>query len=322
MNSSVIVDSLYDQRRRVVLRAVEDTVSAALGSTVDAVAAAVEMASRGLDSARGDDADRSDNYPVPARVPYRVSDMPLLPAAARRTMGSDEIAGIVASIAADEKLTAYEALAVRRRLSAVAAPGDVMRMAEHAEAAEFGFGSMRGRNRRAVGDNDISRFPSAAYFGMHVAQRVAAGWGAYDLHIMQGVAATGDRLITFSFGTAPTASVGVQKLVARLVMWMLTNKGSDLVDAEYGSRLLTGIAGLDVERASLRVSHVLSETLDEWASEANDSLPPEERLAGLELTAVAISNGSVVARIKVTTGAGAETPVVLPLLRPEVAYGR
>lgn len=324
MSTSTVVDSIARQTREVILRAVADTVGGATGATPADVAAATVQATKLLDApetARQREY-RAITYVVPDIVPYSVSDIPSLSVVVSRRTSDDTIAAMVAKIKNVAGQFGYSAaLEVSRRIASVVYPADMVKMAEHEGIASFGFGEAMTAPTTSPSLYAVERVPSAAYFGSHVAQRLMYGWGTYDLHIMQGVAPKGDQMITLAFGLQPAAAAGVQKLVARLVLWLLTRKGSDLVDPNYGSTLMSQIYGDNAVQARINVSQALSDAVYQWRRAEAGGLPADEQLVAIRLLSLVASAGVLVLRIKIVTRAGDEVQAVLPLSEPEVGYG-
>lgn len=324
MSTSTVVDSISRQTREVILRAVADTVGRATGATSDDVAAATAHATKLLDAPELERqrAYRSVTYVVPRVVPYSLHDIPVLDVVVSRKTSDHTVAGLVAKIKETCGQYAYaDALEVTRRLAAVVYPADAVGMAEHDGIARFGTGEAVEAPNMPASQYAVERVPSAAYLGAHVAQRLMYGWGTYDVHIMQGVAPRGDKLITLSFGLQPTAAIGVQKLVARLVLWLLTRKGSDLIDPNYGSILMSQAVGNEAMQARINIAQALNDAVLQWQQSDDAGLPADEQLMAIEMLALTVMQGSVVLRIKIITRAGDEVQAVLPLSEPEVGYG-
>ena len=324
MSTSTVVDSIARQTREVILRSVKDTTTRATGATPADVSAAVVQATKILDAPELERqrAYRSITYVVPSVVPYSPSDIPVLEVETERRTSDATIANMVSKIKEVSGYLAYgEALEVSRRLAAVVYPADAVAMAADTGVAEFGFGTLLPAPAQPASLYAVERVPSPAYLGAHLTQRLLYGWGTYDVHIMQGVAPRGDRLITLSFGLQPTVALGVQKLVARLVLWLMTRKGSDLIDPEYGSILMSQMIGNEAMQARINVAQALDDAVLQWQQADDAGLPADEQLMGIELLSLAAVQGSLVLRIKIVTRAGDNVQAVLPLSEPEVGYG-
>lgn len=324
MSTSTTLDSISRQTREVILRAVADTVGRATGASADDVAAATAQSTKILDVPEllRQSEYRSITYVVPQVVPYSPSDIPTIGVVISRQVSDDAIAGMVAKIKeATGQHTYADSREIARRIAAVAYPADGVDMAEHDGVAVFGTGEAAAAPALPASQYAVERVPSAAYFGAHVTRRLMYGWGTYDLHIMQGVALRGDKQITLAFGLQPTAAVGVQKLVARLVLWLLTRKGSDLIDPEYGSTLMSQAIGNEALQARINIAQALDNAVLQWQQADDGGLPANEQLTAIELLALTVVYGSVVLRIKIITRAGDEVQAVLPLSNPEVGYG-
>lgn len=308
----------------MVLRAVQDSVSRATGATQDDVDRAVAGVADLLAAAKParTHAYREPGHIVPATVPASIADIPVLPTVATRKAPSEAIASTTAKISELTGGLGYSAaLQVARRLAAIAYPADTTTMSSHRGIAAFGFGESISGAELPPSPYAVERVPSAEYFGMHVLQRLTSGWGTYDVHIMQGVAPEGNQRITLSFGLQPAAARGVQKLVARIVLWLLTRKGSDLLDGDYGSKLFIPASVSNQLQARAYVSSALTDMLYAWKAKGDQGLPPDERLKTIDVLSVVARPGGLMVRVKVTTQAGSHVDAVLPVAAPEVTYG-
>ena len=322
MSNSIVAQSIDRQARAVILRAVVDTVGAAHGSTASDISAAVEHVEQRWATDLSTRRVRATRTIVPGTVPYRKSDIPVYATERERASSGEVVGSIVSRIAGETRVAYGAAREVSRRITAVLLPADSVALATGTGGAAYGTGAPQARVARVGGDYDMECIPSAAYLGAHVAQRVEFGWGTYDLNIMQGIQRVGDHRITFAFGEQPTAAVGVQKLVLRLVLWLFTRSGTDLVDTSYGSQLLSDVFGRDVLQARVKAMQTLAIAAQQWRGAEAAGLPPEEQLRTIELVSFEERLGSLLLRIKLITRAGVEVPIVLPVVKPEVDYGR
>lgn len=319
-----ITSNIEAQHNAVILRAVHDVVSQATGATQPDVNTALTEVQKLLDAEAQvrEEARRAPDFVLPRYVPAAIKDIPVLPVTVSRKAPEAAIASIAAKITEMSGGMEYaDALQVSRRVAAIACPADDTPMSTHTGIAAFGFGDAIEAPARPMSLYAVERVPSSEYLGMHVLQRLRNGWGTYDLHIMQGVAPEGNRRITLAFGTKPAATMGVQKLVTRVVLWLLTCKGTDLLDADYGSTMFAANMGAGVLQDRMQIEHALSDMVYQWNAAENESLPADERLQDAELLAVAAVPGSRVIRLRLTTKAGQSLEAALPLDDPEVRYG-
>jgi hypothetical protein len=113
----------------------------------------------------------------------------------------------------------------------------------------------------------------------------------------------------------------VQKLVARLVLWLLTREGTDLVDPAYGSQLLSQLRGNNVLQMRANIANILGSAVLQWRQTDDDGLPPDEKLESIELLSFSSVAGAMALRIKIVTASGDAVQAVLPLVEPEVTHG-
>ena len=140
-----------------------------------------------------------------------------------------------------------------------------------------------------------------------------------DLHIFQGVNAPNASDITPSFGLISNYCSGVQKLVQRYAILLLTELGSQELYPDFGSDLLTKLTSTSnnynrsdlftlFALANVKVSDVI------LAYQIENPLPLDEQLdvATLE-EIVTTTDGGVALRVNISTRAVGAIDFLLPL---------
>jgi len=319
---STVLNSLRDQYRSVVVRAVGESVSAASGSTpLDALSAIERVANKRDFRQESRQSRRGASSVVPNVLPYDRKDIPAPTPGESRRPPRAVTTSVVRRIARQGLLSAADARTVSGRLAAVTGQGDQALLVSRYFNTKFGTGEISSESTKIPSLYSMESVPSAEYLGEQIARRVAYGWGEYDLNFFEGVALEGDQPITFSFGASGSASIGVQKAVNRLVLWLFTRKGSYELDPDYGSTLLTQIVGGDIISARVRVVTAITSALSQWQGEDSLGLPDDERITGLRVENVIANPQSIYAKIRVFTAAGEEVTAVLPVSKPEIDYG-
>ena len=319
-----ITSNIEAQHNAVILRAVHDVVSQATGATQPDVNTALTEVQKLLDAEAQvrEEARRAPDFVLPRYVPAAIKDIPVLPVTVSRKAPEAAIASIAAKITEMSGGMEYaDALQVSRRVAAIACPADDTPMSTHTGIAAFGFGDAIEAPARPMSLYAVERVPSSEYLGMHVLQRLRSGWGTYDLHIMQGVAPEGNRRITLSFGTKPAATMGVQKLVTRVVLCCLPAKARICWMPTTAAQCLRQTWAQVCFQDRMQIEHALSDMVYQWNAAENESLPADERLQDAELLAVAAVPGSRVIRLRLTTKAGQSLEAVLPLDDPRCDMG-
>lgn len=307
------------QLERVVRRAAVEAVAGASDATSDDVArAAQHMDTR---QAAAPAVFRQTSL-LPRVVPFSSASLesPAAKTGESSRTAAQAYAAVVAR-ASSTRLSYADAATVSSRMRAALLPANSVAFSEGSGSARLGTGTRLPAVTRPVSPVSVGQVASPELLAEHVARRVTFGWGAYDLHVMQGTAPEGERRITFSAGTMPAAAHGIQKLVGQVAMLLLTRLGSDVVDEKYGSTFLAQTYGRDVVAGRLGVLRTLDDVRLRWQRGAAAGLPDDERLVSLTLEDMRTASGAVYARVRVTSAAGSQREISMPVVNPEVRYG-
>lgn len=126
-----------------------------------------------------------------------------------------------------------------------------------------------------------------------------------------------DHMLESTLEVAPTSGPGV--LANKVVKYLLTSKGSDTVDPDYGCRLIdfTQISKNQLSRLHMEVLDGISDCTKFIKSTEDKSLPAEDRLKSITLTDLKyggpLSRDSVHIYLKITTMAGTQALLEFPL---------
>jgi hypothetical protein len=140
-----------------------------------------------------------------------------------------------------------------------------------------------------------------------------------DIHVFQGVNAPKNSDITPSFGRISNFCTGVQKLIQRYTISLLTEIGSQLNYPEFGSSLIVSLTSSSnvYNRADLYAlfnianDKIQSEFL---AYDATEDISDDERLRNVRIARIeSTADGGVAIRLELQTFAGSELIFVVPL---------
>jgi len=139
-----------------------------------------------------------------------------------------------------------------------------------------------------------------------------------DLHIFQGVNPKGTAAITPSFGKISNYCTGIQKLIQRYAICLLTSLGSQPNYPEFGTRLVN-----QTFNSSLLVNQVDFVLIFGIANTAvikmfkefqrNNAAPPDEQLASARLKGISVQNGGLVLEITIYPMQSTPVNFILPL---------
>jgi hypothetical protein len=144
-----------------------------------------------------------------------------------------------------------------------------------------------------------------------------------DISILQYPdASIADAQIVFpEFGTSARFCTGVQKLVQKYVIILLTNITSQPNFPDFGTNFLytlkAGISPVDRVRASqifVLASFAAVTALRKYQV-ANPAIPAEEKIVRADLTSLDLYGGYVGFSVNITTAAGENVPFIVPLPR-------
>lgn len=140
-----------------------------------------------------------------------------------------------------------------------------------------------------------------------------------DIHIFQGVNAPNTTVITPSFGNISNYCAGIQKLVQRYAITLLTELGSQPDFSTFGSSLITRLNNTAVTLGAADVMGLFNlanakviRSFRAYQS-ANPNTYQDEELNTSYLVGVSRVNDKVSLRIKIVSMAGDIVQFVLPL---------
>lgn len=140
-----------------------------------------------------------------------------------------------------------------------------------------------------------------------------------DIHIMQNVSPTGLRPIALSFGTVSNYCAGIQKLVQRYTIALLTEIGSQANYPEFGTNFF---ANLKTRSQIISKNDLFSlfnlanvKVIREFRAyqAANPGLPVDEQLGTAYLEDVVLGNDSVGLKIRVVPITTDAVEFIVPL---------
>jgi hypothetical protein len=317
MYTSVIVDGIVAQQAGVVRRAALDTVAATSGSTSADIANAVEYMDVAAQRKRSQALTKSANLIIPRRVPYSIKEVPRLPVARRVGVALDVSALMERAKSLVNQVDG--ATKVVRKLEMLQA-GGALDIARSNDTTTLG-GGKKQKTPAAPGTFSVERVPSIPYLCEHISRRVDSGWGRYDIHFMKKQDVGAPDRVYFTLGSGQGVE-GMQKLVNRVITYLMTRRGTDIVNKDYGSLLLTSGHGNSTTQGRINVVQSLAMAVRYFRNIPGfDDLPSNERLLSLELLGYSTTGAAMFVRMKLTTDAGATATLTLPVSSPEVAYG-
>jgi hypothetical protein len=128
-----------------------------------------------------------------------------------------------------------------------------------------------------------------------------------DIHILQGVNPNQLSRITPSFGRISNYCAGVQKLIQRYAIALLTELGSQTKYPDFGSTLLRTLNNRNFKNNKADVFHIFNfanaavVTSFRAYQAKTKNLPDDEQLATAQLKDVVVSNDSVSLSIQLYT---------------------
>lgn len=139
-----------------------------------------------------------------------------------------------------------------------------------------------------------------------------------DIHIMQGMTVSGTSDITPSFGKISNFCTGVQKLVQRYAITLMTSLGSQENYPEFGTNLMINLNNrrLKLNRADVFALFNLAnaKVIKEFRLyQASSDQPDDEMLNTAQLIDVKITNTGVYLHIKVIPVQATAVELILPL---------
>ena len=140
-----------------------------------------------------------------------------------------------------------------------------------------------------------------------------------DIHIFQGVNPSALAIITPEFGKISNYCTGIQKLVQRYAISLLTELGSQDNYPDFGSSLITRLIRrggnmnrLDIYPIFNSANLKIITSFREY-QRATPGLPDDEQLSTAQLTNVIVAGGNVSLSIQIYPLSGGAVEFVLPI---------
>ena len=137
-------------------------------------------------------------------------------------------------------------------------------------------------------------------------------WSIYQIELSKNQVSPG-------FGKYGKFCAGIQKVVQKYAIILLTNLGSQPNFQEFGTDLIytiqAGISPVDILKATqifTLASHYAVSTLLDYQASTQD-IPSDERIVSAELTDISLYNGVASFSVKLTTEAGDSVGFLVPL---------
>jgi hypothetical protein len=142
-----------------------------------------------------------------------------------------------------------------------------------------------------------------------------------DINVLRSPDATvyGPQNVTVGFGKRPQYCAGLQKLIQRYVIVLLTNIGSQPNFPEFGTDFLYSLHGRTAPVDNLKASQIFNlasydaVTLLKAYQAERDDIPDDERIVSAALVDIALSVDSAAFDVQITTEAGTSTSFLVPL---------
>ena len=140
-----------------------------------------------------------------------------------------------------------------------------------------------------------------------------------DIHIFQGVDPSSSATVTPGFGTISNYCTGIQKLVQRYAICLLTELGSQANFPDFGSSLLNMLVRkggnmnrLDIYPIFNAANLKIIKTFRNY-QRATPGVPNDEQLSTAQLTNVIVAGGTVGLSIRIYPVSGGPVEFVLPI---------
>lgn len=140
-----------------------------------------------------------------------------------------------------------------------------------------------------------------------------------DIHILQNVNPAGTATTTLAFGKISNFCAGIQKLVQRYTISLLTELGSQESTTTFGTKLLGKLysRSLHLNKADVfpLFNQASSKVLKEFRRYQSDNpgLPEDEQLRGARLLDVVITKDGIALNIKVIPVSADPVEFLVPL---------
>lgn len=138
-----------------------------------------------------------------------------------------------------------------------------------------------------------------------------------DITFLKGVKASGRvtlEQVLFKSGNSGEVCTGIQKLIQRWVLMLLTPKGSMTFNPARGTTFMADLVSAysysDID-SIFRLCNM--DACLQVKKEESDSMRKEERLERVELQSIEFLKDSVLISVKLTSKFGEAAPVVLPI---------
>ena len=127
------------------------------------------------------------------------------------------------------------------------------------------------------------------------------------------------QTVSIAFGKNTRFCAGVQKLIQKYTVILLTNIGSQESYPDFGTsflyRLKAGISSVDNLLASqiFRLASYITVNILKEHQTADQTIPADERIASASLIAVSMYGGTAAFEISITTETGTDVSFLIPL---------
>lgn len=140
-----------------------------------------------------------------------------------------------------------------------------------------------------------------------------------DIHIFQGVDVSKSAVITPSFGKISNYCAGIQKLVQRYAISLLTELGSQPAFTDFGSTLITNLKNRNLRYNRADVFHLFNfanvkviKSFKEY-QRVTDGIPPDEQLNTAILKDVLVTGDSVSLQVQIYPVQAGAVTFLLPI---------
>lgn len=141
-----------------------------------------------------------------------------------------------------------------------------------------------------------------------------------DIHIFQGVDVNQTTRITPSFGRISNYCSGIQKLVQRYTIMLLSTLGSQPDFPDFGSELLTNLNNTNSTVGVTRLTHIFNfanakvlQNFWDYQRSLTTEVPADERLRTAVLDSIVTTVDAVTIRVKLYTMNAEAIEFLVPL---------
>lgn len=138
---------------------------------------------------------------------------------------------------------------------------------------------------------------------------------SFDISVLHGAVPQGETELDISlFQKGGAVCTGIQKLVQRFFILMVTPRGSMTFAPQRGSDFLKSVSGAHSESAvRIAFQFALMDVRAQLKAEETDSLPADERFQNAELLEAVFFGDSLSLSVALTSQAGITEEIILPI---------